>query len=361
MRRASLLTIAVIAGYLLLWPVAIEPLAWRAPADAGLTGIFAENRHLSELETIILKDTHGPEALAIKDSVIYASTREGWIVRYNENTGQTDQWVNTQGSPLGMVFDSDNNLIVADAYRGLLAISPSGQITVLTDHINGQPIAFADDLDIAEDGKIYFSDASSKFGAMAYGGPHGASMLDIIEHGGHGRLLMFDPQTNTTAVVMSGLNFANGVAIDSQSQFVLVNETGSYRIHKYWLRGPKAGSSELLIENLPGFPDNIVRGSNGHFWVGLVSPRIPVIDKLSSYPTVRKIIQRLPAFTRPDGTAYSHVFAIDQHGNVLTSLQDPEGQYPTTTGAIESEHWLYISSLDAPNLARISRDSASIP
>lgn len=361
MRRAILITISVIAGYLSLWPVAIEPVAWRTPIDAGLTGVFAENRHLSELDTIVLKDTHGPEALAVKDNVIYASTREGWIVRYNENTRQTDQWVNTQGSPLGMAFDANSNLIVADAYRGLLAISPSGEVTVLTDHINGQPIRFADDLDIAEDGKIYFSDASSKFGAMAFGGINEASMLDIIEHGGHGRLLMFDPQSNTTEVMMSGLNFANGVAIDSQSQFVLVNETGSYRIHKYWLKGPKAGSSELLIENLPGFPDNIVRGAEGRFWVGLVSPRIQLIDKLSSYPKLRKVIQRLPAFTRSDAAAYGHVFAIDRDGNVLTSLQDPEGQYPTTTGAIESEKWLYISSLHAPNLARISRDNADIP
>lgn len=361
MRRASLITISVIAGYLSLWPVAIEPVAWRTPTDAGLTGVFAENRHLSELDTIVLKDTHGPEALAVKDNVIYASTREGWIVRYNENTRQTDQWVNTQGSPLGMAFDANSNLIVADAYRGLLAISPSGEVTVLTDHINGQPIRFADDLDIAEDGKIYFSDASSKFGAMAFGGINEASMLDIIEHGGHGRLLMFDPQSNTTEVMMSGLNFANGVAIDSQSQFVLVNETGSYRIQKYWLKGPKAGSSELLIENLPGFPDNIVRGAEGRFWVGLVSPRNKMIDKLSSYPKLRKVIQRLPAFTRPDAPAYGHILAIDRDGNVLTSLQDPEGQYPTTTGAIESEKWLYISSLDAPNLARISRDSINIP
>ena len=361
MLRVSLITISVIAGYLSLWPVPIEPVAWQTPTDTGLTGVFAENSHLAELEIIVLEDTHGPEALAIKDNVIYASTREGWIVRYNENTGQTDKWVNTQGSPLGMAFDANSNLIVADAYRGLLAISPSGEVTVLTDHINGQPIHFADDLDIAEDGKIYFSDASSKFGAMAFGGINAASLLDIIEHGGHGRLLMFDPQTNTTKVVMSGLNFANGVAIDSQSQFVLVNETGSYSIHKYWLKGPKAGSSELLIENLPGFPDNIVRGSEGRFWVGLVSPRNQLIDKLSSYPTLRKVIQRLPAFTQPDTTAYSHVFAIDQDGNLLTSLQDPAGLYPTTTGAMESEKWLYISSLHAPNLARISRHSINIP
>lgn len=361
MYKASLITIAVIAGYLSLWPVPIEPVAWRAPTDLGLTGIFAENHHLAELETIVLKDTHGPEALAIKDGIIYASTREGWIVRYNENTGHTDQWVNTQGSPLGMAFDANSNLIVADAYRGLLAISPTGEIRVLTDRVEGQAIRYADDLDIADDGKVYFSDASSKFGAMAYGGTYEASLLDIIEHGGHGRLLMFDPQTHTTEVVMSGLNFANGVAIDSQSQFVLVNETGSYRIHKYWLKGPKAGSSELLIENLPGFPDNIVRGSEGRFWVGLVSPRNQMIDKLSSYPTLRKVIQRLPAFIRPSAVAYSHVFAMDQDGNILTSLQDPAGLYPTTTGAMESEQWLYISSLHAPNLARISRDNADIP
>ena len=226
--------------------------------------------------------------------------------------------------------------------------------------MDGVPIVYADDLDLTEDGKIYFSDASSKFGAESNGGTYAASLLDIAEHGGHGRLLVYDPADQSTKLVMAGLNFANGVATAADSSFVLINETGSYRIHKYWLTGEKAGTAEVIIDNLPGFPDNIVRGRDGRFWVGLVSPRSQELDNISSSPLIRKMVQRLPQFMQLAAESYSHVIAIDGDGNVLTSLQDPNGQHHTNTGALETDDWLYISSLHADNLARIKREDAGI-
>jgi hypothetical protein len=159
---------------------------------------------------------------------------------------------------------------------------------------------------------------------------------------------------------MENLNFANGVATDANSEFVLVNETGSYRIHKYWLEGEKQGTSEIIIDNLPGFPDNVVRGEDGRFWVGLVSPRNKLLDDLSEFPFIRQIFQRFPAFLRPKAENYSHIFAMTGDGKIIASLQDSKGQHHTNTGALETEGWLYISSLHAENLARISWDQLNI-
>ena len=55
--------------------------------------------------------------------------------------------------------------------------------------------------------KYTFSDASTKFGAKANGGTYAASLLDIMEHGGHGRLLVYNPEDQTTKILMQGLNF----------------------------------------------------------------------------------------------------------------------------------------------------------
>ena len=353
MPKKVLLFVIILSTYLLLWPVPIDPVSWEAPKDQGFVGDFEQNTRLEAIEIIALPDTHGPEGLALKGSEIYAATREGWIVRYNEGTGEQIKWVNTEGSPLGLVFDKENNLLIADAYKGLLKVTPSGELSVLTRTVNGTDIDYADDLDITADGKIYFSDASTKFGAHM-GGTYAASLLDTMEHGGHGRLLVYDPIDESTKILMDGLNFANGVAADANSEFILVNETGGYRIHKYWLKGPKTGQSDVLIDNLPGFPDNIVRGRDGRFWVGLVSPRSKALDNLSSSPILRKVVQRLPAFMRPQAVSYSHVFAMNGEGEVLISLQDPNGEHHTNTGALETDDWLYISSLHADNLARIS-------
>jgi len=349
-----LLVTVILANYLLLWPVPVEPVSWDAPADKGFVGDFKQNSRLEAIEIINLPDTHGPEGLALLDNEVYAATREGWIVRYNQDTGEQVKWVNTQGSPLGLVFDANNNLLIADAYKGLLKVSPAGDISLLTRTVDGTDIDYADDLDVTADGKIYFSDASTKFGAQTNGGTYAASLLDTMEHGSHGRLLVYDPVDQTTKMLMDGLNFANGVAVDADSQFVLINETGAYRIHKYWLQGDKTGQSEVLIDNLPGFPDNVVRGNDGRFWVGLVSPRSKPLDDLSASPLMRKIVQRLPLFMRPQAVPYSHVFAMTGEGEILVSLQDPDGQHHTNTGALETDDWLYISSLHADNLARIS-------
>ena len=360
MLKISLSVIFAILAYLLLWPVAIDPVNWNAPENKGYVGDFQQNTVLRQIKTIEMKGTHGPEGLALLDGEVYASTREGWIIRHNPINGAVKNWVHTQGSPLGLTFDQDNNLLVADAYLGLLKIAANGNITTLTNQVDGTPIAYADDVDIADDGKIYFSDASTKFGAKANGGTYSASLLDIMEHGGHGRLLVYNPEDQTTKILMQGLNFANGVAVAEDSSFVLINETGSYRVHKYWLQGDKAGQSEVIIDNLPGFPDNIVRGKNGRFWIGLVTPRNAMLDGVSNSAFTRKIIQRLPAYIRPEAEHHSHVFAMDKQGKVLLSLQDAKGVYHTNTGALETDKWLYISSLHAENLGRISKANAGL-
>jgi sugar lactone lactonase YvrE len=340
-------------GYLLFWPVSVNPVAWEAPKNSGLTRKFSPNTALSHLEFYSLDGQTGPEDLAI-DSFgnIAVSLHSGAIMRLQKNANAFQLWVNTEGRPLGIEFDKDDNLIVADAYRGLLSIAPSGKISVLATTADGLDIVYADDLDIADNGLIYFSDASTKFGAQQFGGTLAASMLDILEHGGQGRLLVYDPNTTETHTLLDELNFANGVSLNHDQTSVLVIETGSYRVIQYWLKGKKKGKFDVLIDNLPGFPDNISQSLDGHYWLGLASPRSSALDALSTYPFLRKIIQRLPAILRPKPQHYGHVIKINSHGEVLQSLQDPSGRYPMTTGVLETYDSLFISSLTTSSLAR---------
>ena len=349
--------LAMIAGlliYLLAWPVPIDPVAWEAPDNPGYTGPFTVNKRLADLQTLPIGGHHGPEDIALDARLrIYAATHDGWIVRLDADGSNPQNWAQTGGRPLGIDFDGNENLIVADAYRGLLAIAPDASVTVLANQADCIPIRYADDVDVAADGKIYFSDASTKFGAKEFGGTYPASLLDLMEHGGHGRLLMHDPATSVTSVLLDDLNFANGVAVSHDQTFVLVNETGEYRVLRYWISGPRKGQSEAFIETLPSFPDNISTGLEGRFWVALVSPRDRAFDELSDSPLGRKIIQRLPELFRPKAVAYGHVIALDASGKVAEDLQDPSGSYPINTTAVETKQYLYIGSLVAPNIARL--------
>jgi len=356
-----LVIIIVIILYLLVWPVPIDPVAWEAPPNPGYTGSFAVNERFKGIETFPIADNHGPEDIALdSQGRIYASTHEGRIVRLNADGSNPENWVDTKGRPLGIDFDSKGNLIVADAFRGLLSIASNGTITELATTADGVPIRFADDVDMAANGKIYFSDASTKFGAKESGGTYEASLLDLMEHGGHGRLLVYDPATGVAKTLLDGLNFANGVAVSHDQSYVLVNETGGYRVIRFWIEGPKKGKSETLIGSLPSFPDNISTGHDGRYWVAFVSPRNPLVDKLAGKPFMRKVIQRMPAFMRPKAVAYGHIIAIDDKGKVLVDLQDPDGSYPINTSVIETKDYLYIGSLVAPVLGRFKKEKIGL-
>jgi len=352
MIKKSLLSLsAVLVVYLLTWPVEVEPVAWQAPENLGYTERFAQNQQLSQLHRIELDGDIGPEDFAVDGNQnIYFSLASGDI-KYLDPQGVIHPWVNTGGRPLGIEFDGQGNLIVADAYIGLLKIDVNGKIETLVSIVDGIEVNYADDVDISDNGKIYFSDASTKFHAKKYG-TYGASLLDINEHGGHGRLIEYDPSTKTAITLASGFNFANGVTMSHDNQWVLMNETGHYRILKIAVEGENKGQYQVVIDGLPGFPDNINQGSNGLYWFGMVSPRSKPLDLLSGSGFARKIVQRLPAFMRPKAQHFGHVVAITEEGVVKHNLQDPLGMYGQTTGALEVGDQLYISSLHETALAK---------
>ena len=262
--------IVLIGAYLSFWPVPFNPVSWEAPTDPGYVGDYAPNTELADLERLSIGDIHGPEDVVMHEGKLYVSSQEGKIIEIDPIAKTHREYADTKGSALGMEMDANGNLIIADAFRGLLAVSPDGIVTTLTEEVNKTPILYADDLDIAEDGVIYFSDASTKFGAESIGTTLAASLLEIMEHKGTGRLLAYDPTTKQTRIVRDGYVFSNGVAM-TETGDILVNETGTYQLH----RVTPGGESRVLMDNLPGFPDNINRGpklADGRetFLVGLV-------------------------------------------------------------------------------------------
>ena len=349
--------LGLILLYLLLWPVPIEPVSWDAPVDAGLVDPFETNDRLQKARVFDLGAHEGPEDVAGgPDGMIYTATADGVIIRLRPDGSGVEVFADTGGRPLGIEFDAEGNLFVANAYLGIQKISPDGHVEVLVDSYNGQRIEYADDLAVAANGKIYFSDASSKFSAKKSGGSYQASLLDILEHGGHGRIFEYDPATDQANVIADGLNFANGVAISDDQQYLLFNETAHYRVWRYWLAGPRAGQREIVIENLPGFPDNVNNGLNGRFWIGLVAPRNDLLDNLSGKPWLRKVTQRLPAFLRPKAEPSSHIIGITGDGAVLINLQDSAATLPALTGAYESRNAIWLSSLFGNRIARMDKD-----
>jgi sugar lactone lactonase YvrE len=360
---AGAFVLVMAAAYLCFWPVPADPVAWSAPAARGYEGAHAPNTRLSGLRLIELGNEVGPEHIALgPDGKLYAAMTSGNLLRMEPDGTNWEVFENTGGRVLGFAFDGEGRLIAADAMRGLLAIGADRQLRVLADHVSpGDPIRYADAVVVAPDGTIYFTDASTRFSPAEWGGTYGASLLDIMEQSATGRILAHDPGTGRTRIVARGLSFANGLALSGDGRSLFVAETGRYRIWKIDGRAEdldvQSGSpkARVLLDNLPGYPDNLMRGLEGRIWIGLFKPRNAAADSLAERPFLRSVLLRLPRFVLPLGQSYGHVFAMDEEGRVTADLQDPSGAYPEATGVTETADRLYIHSLHARGIGWLPR------
>ena len=337
--------------YLLFWPVTISPQAWTPPDAPPLNGQYQQNSKLSGVERLsIIQGGTGfaPEDVALDaQGRIYAGIDDGRIMRLQADGTHPEVFSNTLGRPLGLVFDSTGNLVVADAIKGLLSIGRDGLVSVLTTEADGVPFGGPNDLDVAADGTIYFTDASTRFPLSNY-------VADLLEHQSTGRLLSFDPRTKTTRTLLKDLYFANGVAVSPDQSFVLVVETAAYRIHRLWLSGAaKQGQAEIFIDNLPGFPDGISSNGRDTFWLALVNPRDKALDELLPYPFLRKVVYRLPRIFQPGPQRTSFVLGLDVNGHVMENLQDSSKQcYARIASVVEHQGALYLGSIGESAVGR---------
>lgn len=283
---AVALAAALAVAYLCWWPVPAKPVAWQAPKPPGYTGPHAPNGRLAKLNRIDVGSEFGPEHIVFgPDGMLYVAMTSGNVLRMDRDGGRREVLASTGGRVLGLAFDGRGRLVAADAMKGLLAIGldgSNGGVQLLTDRMApDDPIRYANSVVVAPDGIIYFTDASGRFAPSHWGGTYEASVLDILEQAATGRVLAFDPVTQATRVVAQGLSFANGIALTADGRSLVVSETGRYRIWKVdaMARGVDvrraSSQARVLIDNLPGYPDNVMRGRDGRIWVASSSRAMP--------------------------------------------------------------------------------------
>ncbi len=334
-----LVIIVLVVVYFAVVPSPIDPAAYRPPAGPELTGVLAPKELLKDAAVLVDQRLDGPEDVAFDaKGRLYTGTGKGEIVRVTGD-GATEAFAETKGRPLGLHFDDMGRLDVCDAYRGLISIDGAGRVSTLAVSAEGVPFKFANGLDISGDGRIYFSDSSDTFYQKDY-------FYELLEAKPHGRLMSYEPKTGKTSVLIKDLYFPNGVALSEKEDFVVICETFRYRLTRYWLRGPKRGSSEVFIDNLPGFPDGVSSDGSGTFWIALFTLRNDIMDMIHRYPFIKMLISKLPRFLRPEPESYGLVLAVNEKGEIIRSLHEPSGTHMGgITSARKHDGHLYLGSM----------------
>ena len=293
------------------------------------------------------------DVVVAPDGTVHTGTEDGAIWALDPTTGSTHRVADTGGRPLGLELLPDGDLVVCDARRGLLRVSvATGAVEVLVDRVDGRSMAFCNNAAVAADGTIWFSDSSLHFGVDQW-------KDDFVQDTASGRLLRRDPD-GTVTVVLDGLRFANGVALAADESYVAVAECRGRTVVRLWLSGARAGERDHLVTDLPGYPDNISRGSDGLIWVAVASPVDGLVERLGSAPMVlRKAVTRIPEALQPKPAQTIRVQAYDDEGRLVhdLDLDRPERGpgYHMVTGVREHDGRVWMGSLHEPSVAVLDR------
>jgi ribose transport system permease protein len=332
----------------------------KAPSIARNSGSpYAENDRLLNAEGLGLDQIEGPEDIILdRHDNLYGVDRRGFIVRFQPPDYMVgEEFARIGGRPLGMTLDRNENIIVCVAGMGVYGIRPDRTVFKVTDETNrtrfrlkdDSRLLMADDLDIAPDGRIFFSDPSTRYRLEEWA-------LDGFEGRGNGRVICHDPSSGKTRTVIRNLNFPNGICLSHDGKSILVASTYACQIYRYWIATEKSGTFEVLIDNLPGYPDNINRASDGRYWLAFVGLRAPAYDIGMADPAFRRrMVKQIPSdeWLIP-GINYGCIVKFDDQGNVIEALWDPgAASHPTITSMREHKGYLYIGGLENNRIGRI--------
>ena len=331
-------------------------------ADCGTA--FALNDRLRDVTEIGLGRIEAPEDVILdRHDNLYAGSRHGDIIRFfPPDYERMEVYAHIGGQPLGMAFDRQDNLYVCIGGMGLYRVTPERKVEKATDETNrslrsvndDSRLRLADDLDIAEDGRVFFSEATVRYEMHEW-------PVDGLEARGNGRIVCYDPNSGTTRTVLRGLKFPNGVCVASDGQSILFAETWGCTVKRYWFAGPKAGKVEMVLDNLPGYPDNINLASDGNYWLALVGMRCPALDLAWRMPGFRRrMAKRLPV----DEWLFPNintgcVIKFNERGEVLESLWDLGGvNHPMITSMREHRGYLYLGGIQNNRIGRYKLPNA---
>lgn len=203
------------------------------------------------------------------------------------------------GRVLGLHFDKNNALFALDASQGLFKVDitkGTKQLVSFGPHVPSSLKGLFNDFvfDPELEDVVYITVTSSRWSMDKI-------IWAILEGDSSGFILSLNLKTGKLVKILDNLVFVNGITVSLDKKNLLISETGLERVLKVPLiqardaaeKGAKIANPSVLIENLPGKPDNI-RIINNELVIAipLGKENFTLLDKLIAFPLFRKSLAR---------------------------------------------------------------------
>lgn len=278
------------------------------------------------------------------------------------------------GRPLGMRLtkrrflvshgDADEDvLVVCDAYSGLLMVSDlhlpgdmQATVTKLAMKTPGDASKYRfhllNDVAVMNDGSIYFTETSTRW-------QRNRIFYAVMDGHSTGRLLRWNVEKGSVAVVLSNLLLPNGItpAHDGKSLLMVLNKT------QVWSFDTKSRTLTLFADMF-GTGDNIrtmdhtLSGKKQRcYWLGWGSKYanpFSLSKFLEPYPVARQLFAVLPYQLMLEAIPKQGLLAVyGDDGSLLEVHSDIDGTTPWLSEAEVFDGYVYLGSWFNPYLARL--------
>jgi len=238
----------------------VEPLDKRFSAKVG-------NAAIERIATGF-RWAEGPVYFRDGGYLLWSDIPNNRIMRWLEADGHVSVFRNPSNFSNGNTRDRQGRLITCEHdARRVTRTEPDGTITVLMDSYNGKKLNAPNDVVVASDGAVWFTDPG--YGILGnYEGHKDTSELPPSVY-------RLDPQTGQAKVVADSFDKPNGLAFspDEKKLYVIdsgITHGGRSNMRVFDVNGDTLANDKVFAEGFaPGFTDGVRVDVDGNVWCSM--------------------------------------------------------------------------------------------
>ena len=208
--------------------------------------------------------TEGPVWFGDHRCLVWSDIPSNRMMRWDEQTGTVTVFREPSNNANGNTRDGEGRLVTCEHLtRRVVRTEHDGSITVLADQVDGSPLNAPNDVVVAADGSVWFTDPG--YGSMSdYEGRRARLELPTAVY-------RIDPGSHELHPVVTDLERPNGLCFaPDESRLYVVDSGGAPRsIHVYPVTAGEVGAGRRLVDNTPGGADGIRCDSEGNVWAAM--------------------------------------------------------------------------------------------